>query len=80
MKKLIACAAMLLGIAGAGAGMGAANAAPGNCSNENPYPSTYLNTCVSTAPFQQCAKWRCSSLPGTPGKWDINGRYTPKVG
>ena len=75
-------AAPLLVIGGI-AGAGAAAAEPGNCSFENPYPSSPFNVCTAVGPGgvgSECAAWRCAYPPGTPGKWDVNGNYKAKKG
>lgn len=84
LRHVIAYAAMVLAVAGAGADIatGAAHAAPGNCTNENPYPTSAWNICVTGqgGPGVECARFRCAYPPGTPGKWDVNGVYKPKMG
>ena len=54
-----------------------ANAAT-ECTNEQPYPDAPRRICTGYG--QSCPTWRCAYPPGTPGKWDINGHYTPKKG
>ena len=64
-------------------GAGAAEALPGGCTPENPYPSGVYNVCTTVGPGgigSECAAWRCAYPPGTPGKWDVNGNYKPKTG
>lgn len=78
MNRLVLAAAGLLMSAGfvAGGVSGTANAGPGSCSWESPYPSNPYNKCV-LQPGVECAVWRCASPPGTQGKWDVTGWYTP---
>jgi len=48
------------------------------CTFEQPYPDSGLSVCTGYG--QTCPRWICAYPPGTPGKWDVNGRYEPKVG
>lgn len=48
------------------------------CTNEQPYPSNGWSVCTGYG--QQCARVVCAYPPGTPGHWDVNGRYEPRMG
>lgn len=55
-----------------------AAAGPMECSNAQPYPDSPTDICTGYG--QTCAKWQCKYPPGTEGKWDITGHYTPCMG
>ncbi|GEM_PF-1540431 len=55
-----------------------AGAAPAECTSSQPYPNSPNDICTGYG--QTCAKWMCKYPPGTEGKWDINGHYTPCMG
>jgi hypothetical protein len=52
--------------------------APNQCTLERPYP--WLPTSICTGYGISCPRSICKAAPGTPGQWDVNGRYTPKTG
>lgn len=45
------------------------------CTAGQPYPNSVYDICVGYG--RTCSKWMCASPPGTQGKFDINGDYTP---
>lgn len=55
-----------------------AKADPLQCSFEQPYPDSPYNICTGYGTF--CPARVCAYEPGTPGRFDINGDYEPKVG
>lgn len=55
-----------------------ANAYPGYCTNDVPYPRTGLDVCTSYG--QECPRVVCAYQPGTPGRFDVNGDYQPRYG
>lgn len=73
-----ALVAVLLATAFFLGGFFAPNAHALPCSNEQPYPDTGWDVCTGYG--QTCPHWICAYPPGTPGRWDVNGRYEPKVG
>jgi hypothetical protein len=78
-RKFAAIAASAAAAATFGLGWGLVTApdagAGPECTNAQPYPDSPYDICVGYG--QTCAKFRCASPPGTPGKWDVNGDYTP---
>jgi len=59
-------------------GVGAAFASPLQCTSEQPYPDSPFNICTGYG--TACPRRICAYEPGTPGQFDINGDYTPKMG
>lgn len=54
-----------------------ANAGP-QCTYTQPYPDSPFNICTGFG--QICPRSVCAYEPGTPGRFDINGDYEPRVG
>jgi hypothetical protein len=48
------------------------------CTLQQPYP--WLPTSICSGWGISCPKSSCNASPGTPGRWDVNGRYNPKIG
>lgn len=55
-----------------------ANASPLQCTFEQPYPNSPYNICTGYGTF--CPRSVCAYEPGTPGRFDINGDYEPRMG
>ena len=51
---------------------------PTQCTIQQPYPYSPTSICVGYG--VACPRSTCNAAPGTPGEWDVNGRYTPKIG
>lgn len=45
------------------------------CTWKNPNPTYYNSICVAYG--KSCYRWLCAYPPGTPGKYDVTGRYKP---
>ena len=52
-----------------------ANAWPGECSYDQPYPDSPWRICTGYG--QSCNRNTCDSPPGTQGEWGTDGHYTP---
>lgn len=50
-------------------------AAGPQCTDQQPYPNSPLSICTGYG--QTCLRSTCQYPPGTPGKWGVDGRYTP---
>lgn len=45
------------------------------CTDQQPYPDSPLSICTGYG--QTCLRTTCKYPPGTPGKWGVDGHYTP---